>query len=71
MNYKPGDVIKSPSGKVSCRVTECVDGHVWGFVDFIEWECCWRCSVIRRRDKQNKPCRGPHGIGLRATEENA
>lgn len=62
---KPGDILKSPAGVVFV-VTEVVDGHVWGNVtSLIPGECCRICGLMRRRDKQNKPCKGPVEVTLR------
>lgn len=63
---KPGDILKSPAGVVFV-VTEVVDGHVWCNVtsSLISGECCRICGMMRRRDKMNKPCRGPVEIILR------
>lgn len=64
-NSMPGDVLKSPAGVVFV-VTEVVDGHVWGnVVSIIQGECCRICGMMRRRDKQNGPCKGPAEITLR------
>lgn len=62
---KAGDVLKSRTG-VEFVVTEVVDGHVWGNVkSLILGECCRVCGLMRRRDKQNKPCKGPVQITMR------
>lgn len=54
---KPGELIKR--GSVLFEVTEVVDGHVWGNVlNSFPGECCRICGMMRRRDKQNKPCKG-------------
>ena len=51
--------------------TEEVDGHKWGRFTATEllggkdWEICFNCGMIRRRDKQNSPCRGPVKVSLR------
>lgn len=62
---KPGEFIKR--GSVLFEVTEVVDGHVWGNVlsSSIPGECCRVCGMMRRRDKQNKPCKGPVAVTLR------
>lgn len=61
---KPGELIKR--GATVFEVTEVVDGHVWGHVhSLIKGECCRVCGMMRRRDKQNKPCKGPVEITLR------
>lgn len=64
---KPGDVLLSDSGVIPFTVTEVVDGHVWGNFEesFIPGECCRVCGVVRRADRQNKPCKGPCKITLR------
>lgn len=62
---KPGETLASRGG-VEFVVTEVVDGHVWGNVkSLIPGECCRVCGLMRRRDKQNKPCRGPVEITMR------
>jgi len=67
---KPGDVILSASGIIPFTVTGVVDGHVWGHFaeSLIPGECCRICGVMRRRDHQNKPCKGPQKISLRQKE---
>lgn len=62
---KPGELIKR--GATVFEVTEVVDGHVWGNVlsSEIPGECCRICGYMRRRDKSNTPCKGPHPITLR------
>lgn len=61
---KPGEIIKR--GATVFVVTEVVDGHVWGNVtSLIPGECCRVCGIMRRRDKLNKPCKGPVEITLR------
>jgi hypothetical protein len=37
--------------------------HEW--FDFSGMICCRQCGIVRRRDRMNKPCRGPVGIALR------
>lgn len=34
-----------------------------------DWWCCSRCGIVRRRDGQNKPCRGRVRVALRALGE--
>lgn len=51
-------------------VTEEVDGHCWGILKdscltLGKSESCLYCMMMRRRDKQNKPCGGPRPITLR------
>jgi hypothetical protein len=62
---KPGEFIKR--GSTLFEVTEIVDGHVWGNVlsSSIPGECCRICGMMRRRDNQNNPCKGPAQITLR------
>ena len=70
LQLKPGDMILSNAGCIPFIVTEIVDGHVWGNFDesFVPGECCRICGVMRRRDHQNKPCKGPQKISLRQKE---
>lgn len=37
--------------------------HEWTM--FHKLECCKVCGVVRRRDGQNKPCKGPVKVTLR------
>ncbi len=69
---KPGDVILSDAGLIPFTVTEVVDGHVWGnFTEsLVPGECCRVCCVMRRRDRMNKPCKGPHKISLRSKDDD-
>lgn len=41
---------------------ERIDGHIWGFYKKDVFQCCLNCMMIRRRDKQNSPCRGKHKL---------
>lgn len=59
---KPGEIIKR--GATVFVVSEIVDGHVWGHSNGIQWECCRVCGIIRRADKQNKPCKGAPNLRL-------
>ena len=62
---KAGDILKTANGVVFV-VTEVDGGHVWGNVtSLIPGECCRICGVMRRRDRQNKPCKGPVEVTLR------
>lgn len=67
---KPGDTILSSIADIPFVVTEVVDGHVWGNFSesFIPGECCRICCMMRRRDRQNRPCRGSQKISLREKE---
>lgn len=37
--------------------------HSWWIFDNIE--CCKACGIVRRADRQHKPCVGPVKISLR------
>lgn len=54
------------------RVTAETDGHLWGIMRDIQigvdLEFCLFCAGVRRADRQNKPCRGPSPIVLRANQ---
>jgi hypothetical protein len=39
--------------------------HDWFVPDFIGYECCRKCGIVRRKDRKNKPCRGVVKIDLR------
>ncbi len=39
--------------------------HDWFRPDFIDYDCCRKCGIVRRRDGKNRPCRGIARIGLR------
>lgn len=39
--------------------------HDWFVPDFIGYECCRRCGIMRRYDRKNRPCRGPVSVGPR------
>ena len=57
-------------------ITEEVDGHRWGrftassVLGGKDWECCFNCGMVRRLDKNNKPCRGPVKVCPRHKEPN-
>jgi hypothetical protein len=34
-------------------------GHLWGKHRDWPWPLCLHCMMIRRADRQNKPCEGP------------
>lgn len=39
--------------------------HDWFVPDFIGYECCRRCGIVRRCDRKNRPCRGVVKLALR------
>lgn len=39
--------------------------HEWFKPDFIAYECCKLCGIVKRSDGKNKPCKGRVGISLR------
>lgn len=39
--------------------------HEWFVPEFIGYECCRKCGIVRRRDDENKPCRGVARVTLR------
>lgn len=41
------------------KETERVEGHIWGVYKQDRYESCLLCMMIRRKDKQNSPCKGP------------
>jgi hypothetical protein len=45
------------------------NGHDWFRPDFVSYDCCRNCGIVRRMDGQNKPCRGQIGISLRGYEK--
>lgn len=49
------------------RVIEEIDGHLWGEMSgsAVPGVFCLFCGFMRRRDKQNSPCRGPVKVALR------
>ena len=64
---KPGEIIKR--GATLFVVNEVVDGHVWGcLTSLVEGECCRVCGLMRRRDKQNRPCKGSPELSLRGAK---
>ena len=44
------------------------NGHEWARWEFTSMTlvCCNLCGIVRRRDDNNKPCKGKVKIGLRA-----
>ena len=61
---RPGELIKR--GTSMFEVTEVIDGHVWGTSpqSAIKGEFCRICLMMRRRDKQNQPCKGPQELRM-------
>lgn len=45
-----------------------VGTHDWFKPDFLEYECCRKCGIVRRRDDKNKPCKGV--VKLRPLEQS-
>lgn len=43
------------------------DTHKWVTFAFVGHESCELCGVIRRRDRQNGPCRGYSPVRLRGS----
>ena len=39
--------------------------HDWFRPDFIAYDCCRACGIVRRADGKNKPCRGEVKVTLR------
>lgn len=35
-----------------------------------DWSVCSLCGIVRRRDGQNKPCRGRARVNLRSEKES-
>lgn len=46
-----------------------MSGHVWVTRDDIAYVYCNRCSVIRRPDGKNTPCKGVVRVELRKGEK--
>lgn len=55
--------------------TEEIDGHRWGWFEQSNlfggknWQICFNCGMIRRYDKQHKPCKGPARVKARDGKE--
>lgn len=41
------------------------DAHDWFVPEFIGYECCRKCGIVRRADDKNKPCKGVVRVALR------
>lgn len=41
--------------------------HEWFTYGRLNWECCRVCGVVRRKDGNNSPCKGPVAVGPRET----
>ena len=39
--------------------------HDWFIPEFIGYECCRKCGVVRRADRKNSTCKGVVKVGLR------
>ncbi len=42
--------------------------HEWYTYDFMKYECCRKCGIIRRSDDKNNPCKNE--MALRDSEGN-
>lgn len=40
--------------------------HEWFKPEFLTYECCRKCGIVRRADDKNSPCKGPVRVGPRA-----
>lgn len=40
--------------------------HDWFKPQFVGYECCRKCGIIRRADDKNKPCKGIVRVALRS-----
>lgn len=49
----------------SCHVSIERDSHDWKFCESYGHICCLKCGIVRRRDGNNSPCKGPVKVGLR------
>lgn len=45
------------------KVIATSNGHHW--IERFNLVCCRDCGFVRRADDQNKPCKGPVGVGIR------
>lgn len=39
--------------------------HEWFTYGRLNWECCRVCGIVRRKNGQNSPCKGPVAVGPR------
>lgn len=44
------------------------NGHKWIKPEWLDWQSCLACGIVRRGDDKNKPCPGKVFISLRQTE---
>lgn len=57
--------------------TESENGHRWGkftassVLGGKDWEVCFNCGMIRRKDKKNSPCNGQVQVAPRKEQINA
>lgn len=56
----PATPPRGPSGRPSD-----VGSHDWFMPNFLRYECCWKCGIVRRSDDKNKPCKGVVRVELR------
>lgn len=45
-----------------------MSAHIWFKPHFLTYECCRDCGIVKRRDGENSPCKGPVKVALRAAE---
>lgn len=39
--------------------------HDWFTPNYLPYECCAKCGIVKRRDGKNNPCRGRVVLSLR------
>lgn len=47
---------------IEAIVHAAIGAHDWFTPNFIGYECCRACGIIKRADGKNKPCKGPVGV---------
>jgi len=62
MFRKLGIMLNQPAGEPD-------DQHDWFVPDFLNYECCRNCGIVRREDGKNKPCKGRVTVELRSPVE--
>lgn len=40
--------------------------HDWFKPDFLDYECCRKCGIVKRADGKNKECRGIVRVEMRS-----
>lgn len=50
---------------LSVVVPAAVEAHDWFTYGRLNWECCRVCGIVRRKDGNNSPCKGPARVGPR------